>query len=81
MKPSYKEILIIRKKGKLVYVYQSDFIIGVIFSKKESKTIELYMKQLVTKVEQVYNNVLKNWDGNIDIFNPVKDIFDDIFST
>ena len=75
------DISVIKKKGKLIYMFPSDLITGVIFSGRESNTIGLYIKQLVIKVEQVYTNILKNWDGDLEIFNPIKDIYQDIFST
>jgi len=56
-------------------------VTGVIFSEEESKTLELYIIQLVIKIEQLYKDILKNWDGDLDIFNPIKDIFEEIFST
>ena len=75
------EVSKIRKKGKLINIFPGDLITGVVFSKKESKTIELYMKQFVIKIEQVYKNILTNWDGDLKIFKPTKDIFEEIFST
>ncbi|MFX0004859.1 MAG: hypothetical protein ACFE9J_15430, partial [Candidatus Hermodarchaeota archaeon] len=80
LKPGSREISMIKKKGKMVYIIPSNLITGVLFSKKESMNIEFYMRQLISKVEQVYKNILKNWDGDLDIFNPIKDIYEEIFS-
>lgn len=81
LKPGSREISVIKKKGKVIYIFPSDLITGVIFSKKESKVIDLYMNRLILKVEQVYKNVLTNWDGDLNIFNPIRDIYEEIFST
>ncbi|MFX1571524.1 MAG: hypothetical protein ACFFB0_02165 [Promethearchaeota archaeon] len=80
LKSRAKQISIIKKKGKLIYIFPGDLITGVIFSKKESRTIELNMKQFVIKIEQVYNNILKDWDGDLEIFKPINYIFEEIFS-
>ncbi|MFW9819988.1 MAG: hypothetical protein ACFFE5_10295 [Candidatus Thorarchaeota archaeon] len=81
LKPGSREVSVIKKKGKLIYIFPSDLITGVIFSKKESKVVDLYMNRLILKVEQVYKNVLNNWDGDLNIFNPIRDIYEEIFST
>ncbi|MFW9970113.1 MAG: hypothetical protein ACFFDF_07925 [Candidatus Odinarchaeota archaeon] len=81
LKPGSREISVIKKKGKVIHIIPSDLITGVIFSKEESKTLQLYMKQLVSKVEQVYKNILVNWDGDLEIFNPIKNIYEEIFSS
>jgi hypothetical protein len=80
LKPETKEVSLIKKKGKLIYIVPSELITGVIISKEESKLIEFHMKQLITKVGQVYKNVLKDWNGDLDIFIPIKDIFKEQFS-
>ena len=59
MKPESREISVIKKKGKLTYLYPSELITGVIFSKKESKSIEFHIMELVIKVEQVFKNMDK----------------------
>jgi len=80
LNPESREISVIKKKGKYTYIFPSELITGVIFSKKESKIIEFYIKQLVIKIEQVYKNILLNWDGDLNIFDPIDDIFEEIFS-
>lgn len=80
LKPESREVSVIKKKGKLTYIFPSDLITGVIFSKKESKNIQFYIKQLVIKIEQVYKNILLNWDGDLGIFDPIEDIFEEILS-
>ena len=37
-------------------------------------------KQLVTKLNQVYKNKLMDWNGDLDIFNPIEDTFRELFS-
>ncbi len=81
LNPGSREVTVIKKKGKIIHIFPSDLITGVIFSKKESKVIDLYMNRLILKVEQVYKNVLNKWDGDLNIFNPISDIYKEIFST
>ncbi|MFX1569146.1 MAG: hypothetical protein ACFFCV_12350 [Promethearchaeota archaeon] len=80
LKADTKEISLIKKKGKLIYIVPSELITGVIISKKESKLIQFYMTQLIRKVGQVYKNILRDWNGDLDIFNPISDIFKELFS-
>jgi len=80
MNPVSRGMSVIRKKGIIIYMFHGNLINGVVFSNKEAKIIEFYMKQLITKIEQVYKNVLQNWDGDLRIFEPIEDIFSDIFS-
>ena len=80
MNPVSREVCVIRKRGTIIYMFHGNLITGVVFSRKEAKIIEFYMKQLVTKIEQVYQNVLQNWNGDLRIFEPIEDIFSEIFS-
>jgi hypothetical protein len=80
MKSEYEGVSVIKKKDKVTYILPSDLVTGVIFSNKESKMVEFYLKQLVMKIETIYKNVLLNWDGDLGIFDPIDNIFQEIFS-
>jgi len=70
----------IKKENKIINIYTSDFLTGVLISKEELKSFDFYLKELVLKIESIYKSILKDWDGDLDIFSPVEDIMNEIFS-
>ncbi|MFW9947132.1 MAG: hypothetical protein ACFFDX_09920, partial [Candidatus Odinarchaeota archaeon] len=70
----------IQKEKKIVNIYTSDFLTGVLISKEDLKSFDYYLKELVLKIESIYKSILKDWDGNLDIFSPIEDIMNEIFS-
>ncbi|MFX0026389.1 MAG: hypothetical protein ACFE8M_08225 [Candidatus Hermodarchaeota archaeon] len=70
----------IKKENKIVNIYTSDFLTGVLISKEELKSFDYYLKELVLKIESIYKSILKDWDGDLGIFSPVEDIMNEIFS-
>ncbi len=74
------KLSVIKKKGKIVTIFSSDIITGVLISKEELKYFQHNLKKLILKVEKIYKNVLIDWDGDLAIFYPIKNIIDDIFS-
>ena len=71
--------IVIKKKGKIINIYSSDLLTGVLFSKEKLSYINFYLKQLIQKIETIYRNVLINWDGDLDIFQPVENIINETF--
>ncbi|MFX0134573.1 MAG: hypothetical protein ACFFDN_13110 [Candidatus Hodarchaeota archaeon] len=74
------KISIIEKKGKIVNIFFSKFITGVLISTEKLNSLIFYLKQFIERVENLYQNVLLDWDGNIDIFNPLENIVTEMFS-
>lgn len=75
------EISIIKKKGKIVTIFSSNYITGVLISKEELEYFKHNLKKLILKVEEIYKNVLINWNGDLTLFYPIRSIIDGIFST
>ncbi len=71
---------IIRKENKVVSIYSGSLLTGVIISENKLANIELYLRELILHLEQLYYNVIKKWDGDLEIFSPIGDIIDEIFS-
>ena len=69
---------IIEKEGKLISIYSSDFLTGVMIGKENLASITSYLKEMVIKLESIYKNVLENWDGDLGIFSPIEDIISEI---
>jgi hypothetical protein len=80
MNTKENKISIIKKKNKVVTIFTSVYIIGVIVSTDELEFFKHNLKRLVLKIEMLYRNILINWSGDRTKFYPVKDIVTDIFS-
>lgn len=78
--PNKKGFSRIKEQDKIIYIYNSELLDGVIISREEIERFEYYLELLVLKVEGIYRDFLIDWDGDTDIFNPVDKIFDDVFS-
>lgn len=76
-----EEIFVIRKKGKIVILFSGNYITGVLICKEELKYFIHNLKNLILKVEEIYDNILIKWNGDLTIFYPIKNIIDEIFST
>ena len=76
-----EEISIIRKKGKIVILFSGNYITGVLICKEELKYFIHNLKNLILRVEEIYENILIKWNGDLTIFYPIKNIIDEIFST
>ncbi|TXT66714.1 MAG: membrane protein of unknown function [Promethearchaeota archaeon] len=71
---------IIKKKGKVLYIFSGELTTGVIMSRKELPLINLYLKEFIIKVEEIYRNVLLNFEGKTKIFDPIENIVSNIFA-
>jgi len=74
-----KGISVIKKKGKTVIVYPSKYSTGVLFCSEDLNTPKIVLKDFVLKFETIYSHVLQNWDGDIEIFNPVEKMANKFF--
>ncbi|TXT59415.1 MAG: membrane protein of unknown function [Promethearchaeota archaeon] len=67
----------IKKEEKILNIYTSKFLTGVLFSKEESDYVQYYLEKVIKKIENVYRDILINWNGKTSIFSPIKDIIED----
>lgn len=74
-----KTISVIKKKGENVIIYQGESISGVLYTSEELNFPKIVLKEFVEKFETLYYNILKNWDGNTNIFDPTELIVREIF--
>jgi len=58
-----------------------NYITGLIFCKEELNIFKNLLQRLVKKVEDVYENVFIEWDGDLQVFQPIESICNDIFKT
>ncbi|TFF88065.1 MAG: hypothetical protein EU549_03720 [Promethearchaeota archaeon] len=69
---------LIKKKEKILSIFSSNFITGILISNDELKLSKQYLQKLINKIENVYFNVLQDWDNDISIFDPVETIINNI---
>jgi hypothetical protein len=74
-----KSISIIRKKNKTFIIDPGKFIYGVLICDKELESLKILLRKFIEKVEMIYNNILKSWDGNLKVFMPIEDIAKEFF--
>jgi len=75
-----KGLYTIKKEGKIVNIYSSTLLTGIFYTKEELNSINYYIQKVVTKLESIYKNVLIDWDGNLEVFNPIESIVNEILS-
>jgi hypothetical protein len=64
--------VVLREEGKN--------IIGLLVVEQELEILKYILKQLVQRFEEYYSDILEDWSGEIDLFEPTKHLVDDIFS-
>jgi len=69
-----KGMSIIKKKDKIVNLFSSSELVGVLISTEELKSINYYLKAFIQKVESIYQNILLNWDGQIEVFAALENL-------
>ena len=72
-------ISVFHQKNKTIVIYPGTYVSGVIIVKEDLNFIKILLKEFVQKFEIVYNKIIKSWNGNISVFNPVDDMCNSIF--
>jgi len=75
-----KGLYTIKKEGNIVNIYSSTLLTGIFYTKEELNSINYYIQKVVTKLESIYKNVLIDWDGSLEAFNPIESIVNEILS-
>ncbi len=75
-----KEISVIKKKGENVIIYPGNLVSGVLYTSEELNFPKIVLKEFVEKFETLYHNILTDWKGDTDVFNPTEIIANELFS-
>ncbi len=73
------KISIIKKSNKIVNIYSSSLVIGVLVSTEELEYFKQNLRALVLKVETLYRSILLDWNGDRAKFSSLKEIINDVF--
>ncbi len=72
-------VSVIEKKGKIILIEPSKFIIGVIVCDENLVSFRILLNNFINKIEEIYSKVFEKWDGNLEVFESIKGIAKDIF--
>lgn len=70
---------VIKKKDKTINIYATELLRGVLISTEELNSIKYWLVEFISKIEEIYRNILKKWDGNVEIFAPIDEIANKTF--
>jgi len=73
-------VTIIEKQEKTTIIQPGQFIIGVSISDEHFNSIQILLKTFVEKIEKIYYKIFQNWDGNLNVFKPIEEIANAIFT-
>jgi len=71
-KLEFDRFKIVMKEGKMIRV-------GIIIAKIDEDWMNEKLREFIEEVEQQFKDELLNWNGNTNIFRPIKEIFNRIF--
>jgi len=74
-----EDILTIEKKGKIIIIQPGKFIYGVIICDEKLNSLQILLRRFIERIETIYYQVLKHWNGNLNVFKPLDDISKEIF--
>ncbi|HMF32786.1 MAG TPA: hypothetical protein VKK79_15285 [Candidatus Lokiarchaeia archaeon] len=69
----------IKQEDKLVLLEYGEKFAAAAVCDRYLRTVVRFMKQILEKVELIYQGSLQDWDGDLNFFRPVGDIFQSIF--
>lgn len=71
--------MVIEKEGKVLITCQGKYITGVIVADQNLSSLNFLLKRFIEKVEFLYSNIVRDWDGAMEIFLPIENITKEIF--
>ncbi len=71
--------MVIEKEGKVLITHQGKYITGVIVADQNLSSFNFLLKSFIEKVEFLYSNIIRDWDGAMEIFFPIENITKEIF--
>ncbi|MBD3253912.1 MAG: hypothetical protein GF383_02415 [Candidatus Lokiarchaeota archaeon] len=75
----FEGMSVIKKPEKITIIYSGKFVTGVIFCKDDLTSLRTLLQQFVVRTEQIYEPFLDGWLGNFSVFEPIENIYREIF--
>ena len=60
-------------------IYPGKNVTGVAFSKEDLNYIKLLLRNFIERFEIVYEKVLEDWNGEVNVFQPARTIINEIY--
>lgn len=74
-----KGFSVFKKKGQIITIYPGKIVNGVLYTSEDLNFPKKLLKDFLMKFEQLYKNVLTDWNGDRAIFKAAEIIVDDLF--
>ena len=74
-----QDITVIKRDDRTVIIYPGEYTYGIVICKENLYSLQRLIARFVYKIEAIYSNVLKDWRGDLEIFKPIKQIFNEVF--
>ncbi len=74
-----KGVSIIERENKIMIIYPSEFVNGIIICDEKLASLQILLKKFVNKVELLFRNIFENWNGDVTVFSPLEDVSKEIF--
>lgn len=70
----------VKEKSKVIFILSSTRVDGAVISNEDNPAIPPKLKQLVRQFEEIYGNIVLDWNGDGNVFRPVETIIEEIFT-
>jgi hypothetical protein len=71
---------VISKGSDVVLIENGKLIMGIFVVEEDLKLLRYLLKELVTKFEYYYSNILSDWKGDLNLFKPTTHLINSIFA-
>lgn len=74
-----EDISVIEQKGKTIIIQPGHYIYGVLICKLKLNSLQILLSNFIEKIEVIYLNILKKWDGDLKVLRPIDKIVKEYF--
>lgn len=74
------ELKVISKEKEVFLLDEGKYIIGVLVVEQELEILKYLLKKIIIQFEEFFDQILKNWDGKVEIFSPARNLIHSIFA-
>ncbi|MBN1217174.1 MAG: hypothetical protein JXA99_17270 [Candidatus Lokiarchaeota archaeon] len=74
-----EDISVIEQKGKIIIIQPGSYIYGVLICEVNLDSLHILLNNFIEKIEIIYSNILKEWDGDLKVLRPIDNIIKDYF--
>ncbi len=79
MTQSRMEISVVKKKDENIVMYSGNLSTGVLYTSEELNYTKVLLKEFITKFETIFGRLVKEFSGDISVFESTEILVNDIF--